>query len=246
MPPSKKPRLSVIIPAFNEENRLGATLEKICLYLKEKRVSFEALVVDDGSRDGTAALALKMSRRFPAIRVLRNSFNLGKGASVRAGVMEARAEAVLFTDADLSTPIEELERLWPQLGASAEVVIASRGLAASRIRRRQPLYRMLMGKAFNVLVRLAAVRGIADTQCGFKLFTRKAGQAVFPLQRVPRFGFDVEFLYLAKKMGFRVAEVPVSWENSPASTVNPIADASQMFFDLLLIRLNDWQGKYRA
>ncbi len=246
MAKAKKPDLTVVIPAYNEEKRLGPTLQRVCRYLEGRRTAFELLVVDDGSRDGTAAQAMKAARRWSSVRLIRNTFNLGKGASVRAGVMQARAEAVLFTDADLSTPIEELERLWPLLGTRAEVVIGSRGLPGSRIRRRQPVYRMLMGKAFNALVRLAAVRGLWDTQCGFKLFTRAAGQAVFPLQRVPRFGFDVEFLYLAKKMGFRVAEVPVSWENSPASTVNPIADASQMFFDLLLIRLNDWQGKYRS
>lgn len=123
-------------------------------------------------------------------------------------------------------------------------MIGSRGLAASRVMKRQPFYRQSMGKIFNLLVRLLAVRGIKDTQCGFKLFTRALGMRVFPLQRVPRFGFDVEFLYLARKFGFHIAEMPVTWVNSAESKVNPVSDASQMFFDLLLIRLNDWQGKY--
>jgi dolichyl-phosphate beta-glucosyltransferase len=164
---------------------------------------------------------------------------------VRNGVMEARAKTVLFTDADLSTPIEELDKLLPLLGNKADLVLGSRALAGSQLRRRQPLYRELMGKTFNLFVRLLAVRGIKDTQCGFKLMSRGLARKVFPLQRVPRFGFDVELIYLARKFGYRIAEVPVAWENSLQSTVNPISDASQMFFDLLQIRLNDWQGKYR-
>jgi dolichyl-phosphate beta-glucosyltransferase len=238
------PALSVVVPAYNEESRLPATLARLSQYLRKRKKSYEIIVVDDGSKDGTSAAVLQASRKDPSIRLIDNVFNLGKGASVRNGVMEARAEAILFTDADLSTPIEELERLLPRL-SEADLVIGSRALAGSQILKRQPLYRVAMGKTFNFFVRLLAVRGIHDTQCGFKLMTRTLGQKVFPLQRVPRFGFDVEMCYLARKFGYRIAEVPVAWENSPDSTVNPVADASQMFFDLVQIRLNDWQGKYR-
>jgi dolichyl-phosphate beta-glucosyltransferase len=242
-----RPRLSVVIPAYNEELRLGPTLKKVCVFLDRRRQPYEVLVVDDGSRDRTRDLVRSLARARSQIRLVENGFNLGKGAAVRQGVMRARAEAVLFTDADLSTPIEELDRFWPCLateGGDADLIVGSRALSGSHVTRRQPLYRQTMGKIFNLMVRLVAVKGIKDTQCGFKLFTRSLGRRLFPLQRVPRFGFDVEFLYLARKFGYRVAEKPVTWVNSPESKVNPVADASQMFFDLLLIRLNDWQGKY--
>jgi dolichyl-phosphate beta-glucosyltransferase len=240
------PKLSLIIPAYNEERRLGPTLEKVGAYLRRRRLPYELLVVDDGSHDGTAALVLAARRRLPALRLLRNGHNQGKGASVRHGVMQARAPRILFSDADLSTPIEELEKLEPALLAGADFAIGSRGMRRSRVEVRQPFYRMAMGKGFNLLVQVLAVPGVMDTQCGFKLFTRVAGQKVLGLQRVPRFGFDVEMLYLARKLGFHLSEIPVRWVNSPLSTVNPIADSSQMFFDLLQIRLNDWQGKYNG
>lgn len=239
------PRLSVVVPAYNEERRLGPSLEKICRHLDSKRWPYEVIVVDDGSSDRTAEVVRQAARRHPSIRLIDNVFNLGKGASVRNGVMEARARAILFSDADLSTPVEELDKLLPLLGPQADMVLGSRALAGSMVRKRQPLYREWMGKTFNFFVRMLAVRGIHDTQCGFKLMTRELGHRIFPLQRVPRFGFDVEMIFLARKFGYRLAEVPVAWENSPESTVNPISDASQMFFDLLQIRLNDWQGKYR-
>jgi dolichyl-phosphate beta-glucosyltransferase len=240
------PSLSIVIPAYNEERRLGATLEQVGLYLRKQRICAEILVVDDGSKDGTVTLARSLQRKIVGLKVLLNGHNMGKGASVRHGVMQAKGEQVLFSDADLSTPIEELEKLWPEVRAGrADFSIGSRGMLKSEVAVRQPLYRVMMGKSFNLLVQAVAVRGIMDTQCGFKLFDRKAGQKVFDLQRVPRFGFDVEMLFLARKMGYRIHEVPVRWVNSPFSTVNPIADSSQMFFDLLQIRLNDWQGKYK-
>jgi len=243
MPPALK--ISLVIPAYNEERRLGPTLDKVGAYLRRRRLAHEVLVVDDGSHDKTAALVLAARRRWPGLRLMRNGHNLGKGASVQSGVMQARAPRILFSDADLSTPIEELEKLEQALDGGADFAIGSRGLMRSQVEVRQPLYRMAMGKGFNLLVQALAVPGVMDTQCGFKLFTRAAGQRVLGLQRVTRFGFDVEMLYLARKLGFKLREVPVRWIDSPFSTVNPIADSSQMFFDLLQIRLNDWQGKYR-
>jgi dolichyl-phosphate beta-glucosyltransferase len=241
-----RPRLSIVIPAYNEERRLGPSLDKVRAYVRKRRLAAEVLVVDDGSSDATAKVVRQAAKAWPALRLLKLEANQGKGAAVRAGVAAARAPRILFTDADLSTPLEELAALEAQLDAGADVALGSRAVDRSRVGVSQPLYRVLAGRSFNVLVQLFSVPGIHDTQCGFKLFTAGAGKRLFAKQQVPRFGFDVEFLFLARKAGYRLAEVPVRWENSPETKVRPIRDGARAFLDLALIRLYDWQGCYRG
>jgi dolichyl-phosphate beta-glucosyltransferase len=172
--------------------------------------------------------------------------NQGKGAAVRAGVLSARAPRILFSDADLSTPIEELASLEAALDAGAAIAVGSRALDRARVTKHQPFYREMGGRLFNTVVQWLDVPGIQDTQCGFKLFTAEAGQRLFKIQRVPRFGFDVEFLFLARQAAYRIDEVPVRWVNSPASKVRPIQDGGRAFLDLGLIRWNAWTGKYKG
>lgn len=242
----KAPRLSIVIPAYNEERRLGPSLGRVRDYVRKRRLSAEVLVVDDGSSDATAQVVGRAAKAWPALRLLKLPRNLGKGAAVRAGVQAARGARILFTDADLSTPMEELAALEARLDAGADVALGSRAVDRSRVAVSQPLYRVLAGRSFNVLVQLFSVPGIHDTQCGFKLFTAGAGKRLFARQQVPRFGFDVEFLFLARKAGYQLAEVPVRWENSVETKVRPIRDGARAFLDLALIRLYEWQGRYRG
>ena len=237
--------LSVVIPAYNEERRLGPTLKTVCAYLARRHPRYEVLVVDDGSRDSTVALAQRLAKG-RRVRVLQAGSNIGKGAAVALGVREAKGAAVLFSDADLSTPIEELEPLLRQLKAGADIAIGSRALDRARVAKRQPFYREAAGRLFNTAVRLLTVAGIHDTQCGFKLFKVAAAKRLFATQQVPRFGFDVELLFLAKKLGMQVAEIPVRWVNSPETKVRPVRDGARAFLDLALIRFYDLQGRYRG
>ncbi|HEX2253823.1 MAG TPA: dolichyl-phosphate beta-glucosyltransferase [Thermoanaerobaculia bacterium] len=226
--------LSVVIPAYNEAQRLGSTLEHLLAYLEGRGASFEVLVVDDGSGDATAEVAAAFVPR--GVRVLRLEPNRGKGAALKAGVLASRGARVLLTDADLSTPIEDLPRLESRLPEAA-VVLGSRALATSRITRRQPLYRELMGKGFNLLVRLAGVGGVRDTQCGFKLLDGDAARALFPELTVERFAYDVELVWLARRRGHRVVEEGVRWADSPDSRVSPLTDSLRMLWDLVRLRL---------
>jgi len=237
-------KLSVVIPAYNEQRRLGATLDRVLEYVQENGHEAEVIVVDDGSQDGTAALARQYAGR--GVKLLENPGNRGKGYSVRHGMLEATQELVLFSDADLSTPIEEAETLAaPVLEGRAEVAIGSRAVTGANVEVSQPFYRVAMGKVFNRFVRFIALGGIADTQCGFKLFTRDAARAVFSRQRFERFSFDVEVLFIARKLGYRIAEVPVRWINSPDTKVSAVKDSIQMFTDLFRIRWNNLRGAYR-
>ena len=236
--------ISVIIPAYNEEKRLGSTLERILSYMAEAGHDCEVIVVDDGSSDGTAAVAESFSGR--GVRTLRTPVNRGKGHAVRCGMLGAGKYFVLFTDADLSTPIEELEKLAaPVLAGRAQIAFGSRAVAGSVIEVSQPFYRVAMGKTFNALVRAIALRGYHDTQCGFKLFTRAAAREVFGRQRLTGFGFDVEILAIARRLGFRTAEVPVRWINSADSRVHVVRDSIPMFLDLFRVRWNGLLGRYR-
>jgi dolichyl-phosphate beta-glucosyltransferase len=239
--------LSIVIPAYNEERRLGSTLSGVLAHLKRRRLTHEILVVDDGSTDGTAALVRQRMRREKTLKLVDYSSpgNRGKGAAVKAGVEASKGWAVLFSDADLSTPIEELETLLLKIKAGYDVAIGSRALDRGRITKRQPFYREAGGRVFNWMVRLLTLPDIKDTQCGFKLFRARAAKEIFALQRVPRFGFDVEALYLARKLGYRVAECSVAWENSPETKVRPVADGLRTFLDLALIRSYDWRGFYQ-
>ena len=226
--------VSVVIPAFNEAERLGPTLHAILHWARAALVEYELIVVDDGSTDNTAGVAAGFG---PPVRLVRNDRNRGKGWSVRHGVAESRCASILFTDADLSTPIEEYGKLAQAL-ERAEVVIGSRGLADSNIERHQPWYRETMGKAFNRIVRALVVPGIHDTQCGFKLFRGAVARELFAELTIPGFAFDVEVLYLARRRGYRVAEVPVTWVNDERTRVHAVLDSSRMLRDVLRIRLN--------
>ncbi|MCP4663888.1 MAG: glycosyltransferase family 2 protein [bacterium] len=228
------PELSVVIPAFNEEVRLGTTLETIIGYLDGRALSYEILASDDGSSDGTAAVAEAFAGR--GVKVLRAPQNQGKGAATRRGVLESIGRLVLLTDADLSTPIAEITKLEPHLD-EADLVIGSRAVRGARITLHQPLYRELMGKTFNKMIRLAGVWGINDTQCGFKLLRGETARALFADLVTPGFAFDVELLWLARRRGHRVAEVGVTWENSPASRVHPLIDPPRMLLEIIRFRL---------
>lgn len=238
------PRLSVVIPAYNEERRLGPTLARVSAYLRRRRLSHEIIVVDDGSKDSTREMVKSMAKKIRGLRLAAQGSNQGKGAAVKRGVAEAKGGRILFSDADLSTPIEELARLWSCLDRGFQIAIGSRALDRGRITKRQPFYREAAGRVFNRMVRLFTLSGISDTQCGFKLFEAKAARRIFAAQQVPRFGFDVEALYLARKFGYKIAECPVRWENSPETKVRPIADGARTFLDLGLIRWYDWRGRY--
>jgi dolichyl-phosphate beta-glucosyltransferase len=238
--------VSVIIPAYNEEQRIAPTLERVSGYLGNRGLDYEILVVDDGSTDGTPAVVRAWSGKEPALRLLTNGVNMGKGASVRNGILASAGEQCLISDADLSTPIEEMEKLRDALDEGCDVAIGSRGLREAVITLRQPWYREYMGKSFNLLVKLLLFRGIEDTQCGFKLFRADAARNIFSRCRMSGFSFDVEALFLAGKMGYRVREVPVRWKNSPASKVRIPRDPALMFLELVRIRLGWLFGLYRV
>ena len=227
--------LSVVIPAFNEAERIGTSLEKVISYSVQHCGRFEILVVDDGSQDATAQVAAAVATGSDTIRVIRNEVNRGKGYSVRRGVLEATQPYRLVTDADLSTPIEELERLAP-LARPDTLVIASRGLPESEIEVRQPWYRERMGKTFNLLVRALLVPGVYDTQCGFKLIGETVATTVFPHLELDGWAFDVELIARARRAGMTVHEVPVRWRNDTRTRVQAFGASREMFFDLLRLK----------
>ncbi len=237
-------KLSVIIPAFDESGRIGPTLGRIHEYLEGMGIGYEILVVDDGSRDRTREVVREVAIGIPGLRLIENGTNRGKGFSVRRGFLNATGELALFSDADLSTPIEELERFLPEVDKGADIVIGSRALRDSDIIKRQPFYRIVMGKTFNKIVRMLTVRGIVDTQCGFKLFKKASCGPLFKAQRVERFAFDVELLFLADKKGLKIKELPVKWINSPLSKVHVVRDSSRMLVDVIGIRLRYLAGSY--
>lgn len=237
--------LSVIIPAYNEEKRVLSTLSKICAYLSTKDFPYEIIVVDDGSTDNTLQMVKNFASSDNHIVILINEQNSGKGYSVRKGMLSARGEYVFFTDADLSTPIEEIEKCLPYLINGYDVVIGSRSMPGSDILVRQPWYREKMGKIFNFMVNMVLLKGIIDTQCGFKGFKREAVKTVFNRCKIDGFSFDVEALYLSRKYNFKIKEIPIRWENSPLSKVSPIKHSLQMFKDLIGIKIKDLKGDYR-
>jgi dolichyl-phosphate beta-glucosyltransferase len=241
------PDFSIIIPAYNEETRLPRTLTRIRDYLAAKGVPhkrFEILIVDDGSSDGTVRVAEEWARAMPSVRLVLNGENRGKGFSVRHGMLEARGRIAMFTDADLSSPIEESEKLLAAIAAGNEVAIGSRALDRSLITLHQSRLRELAGMIFNGFVRVLVGLPFCDTQCGFKAFIRESSRIVFEQQRIERFGFDPEILFLAKQHGLRTAEVAVRWAHDPATKVHMFRDSLMMFFDLARIRLNWLLGRY--
>jgi len=241
------PFYSIIIPAYNEAERIGSSLDRILGYIAESRWSAEIIVVNDGSRDNTSQVVQEYSRRNPIIRVLENPGNRGKGYSVRNGMLNASGQVVLFTDADLSSPIEEANKLFAVIeSGEADVAIGSRYLQSELQTRKQPLHRRMLGRAFNVALRTILGLPYVDTQCGFKAFNRKAVTTIFPNMKIERWGFDPEILFLARRYGLRVAEVPVSWAHDHRSKISPLRDGTRMLGELLRIRMNSVGGKYRS
>ncbi|MBN1418110.1 MAG: glycosyltransferase family 2 protein [Planctomycetes bacterium] len=227
---------SIVIPAFNETRRIGPTVRQIFAHLEGRRIRYEILIVDDGSTDRTGDLVHDLADEIPAIRLIRNDRNRGKGCAVRNGFLNARGRRILSCDADLSTPIEEFDRFWTEMDGGAEVVIGSRAMRESRISVHQPWYRETMGKVFNVFVRVLFLSRFRDTQCGFKLYRREAALAIAARQRISGFAFDVEHLVIAKKCGFRVASLPVRWANNPDTRVHAVKQSLRMLRDLFRIR----------
>ena len=237
--------LSVVIPAFNEAARIGPTLEAIGAFLQGSGLRAEILVVDDGSSDDTAGRVRERMSDIPGLRLLSNGRNRGKGFSIRHGFCESRGTFVLLTDADLSTPIEEMDRLLPAVRQTGcGMAIGSRALDPSRVKVRQGRFRETLGKGFNRVVRGLTGLPIRDTQCGFKLLDRQALLPVFRMARVDRFSYDVEILYLARRRRIRIAEIPVIWRNSPQSRVRILLDPLQMLWDLIRMILRDRMGGY--
>lgn len=228
--------LSVVVPAYDEEERIGQTLTSIASYLRKKDFLSEVIVVDDGSQDRTSERAARALQEMDRVRVIKLPQNLGKGAAVKEGVLQAQGDFVLFSDADLSTPIEELEKFWPWTGRGFDVVIGSRALPGADIQVRQSFFRELMGKTFNVLIRLFLMKGIPDTQCGFKLFRKDVAKNIFPLVKIKGFSFDAEALYLCRRGGYNIKQVPVVWRNSPQSKVKIIRSSLGMLLDLWKIK----------
>jgi glycosyltransferase involved in cell wall biosynthesis len=237
------PYLSIIIPSYNEESRLPATLERIAEYLADSGIKAEVLVVDDGSKDGTAAVAEYFRIKLPTLRVISNGVNRGKGYSVRHGMQEARGRIALFTDADLSAPIEEAGKLIDAL-ETFDVAIGSRAMDRSLISVHESPFREFAGIIFNKIVRIILWLPFVDTQCGFKAFRRERCGVIFEQQRIERFGFDPELLYLARHHGMRAVEIPVRWGHSPATKVSMLRDSIQMFIDVFTIRWNSLRGRY--
>jgi dolichyl-phosphate beta-glucosyltransferase len=230
--------ISIVIAAYNEEQRIGESLLKIKDYLDAQNFAYEIIVVDDGSTDNTRQVTIGYQPEIKNLKIITYSKNKGKGYALRQGVLASKGESVLVSDADLSTPIEELSSMLPLIITHEyDVVIGSRALKPETIIKKQPWWRQGMGKIFNRIVSLLVLEGFKDTQCGFKLFSGEAARALFKNARVDRFAYDVEILALAKKRSYRVTEVPVRWLNSPASKVHPVFDSLQMVFDLVKVRV---------
>jgi glycosyltransferase involved in cell wall biosynthesis len=240
------PRYSIVIPAYNESARIADSLQKVLGFVAQRHWNAEVIVVNDGSRDDTARVVGQSQEQHPELQLLENPGNRGKGYSVRHGMLQARGEILLFSDADLSSPIEEADKLLAAIADGADIAIGSRWLESRLQTRRQPLYRQFFGRIFNLLLRITLGLGFKDTQCGFKAFTRQAAQAIFPAQKVERWGFDAEVLYLAKRLGLRVAEVPVVWAHREGTQISPLRDGIRMFGEMLKIRWNALSGKYAA
>lgn len=232
------PELSIVIPAYNEEQRLPRTIEQIERYFKARPLDYELIIVDDGSTDGTREVMDAAAARNSRIRLEGLPANRGKGGALKAGVAIAAGDEVLVTDADLSTPIDELDKLDAAIKAGAGVAIASRAVRGSQIEVPQPVYRVLMGKVFNLIVQAVLLPGIWDTQCGFKLFRADVAKPVFAGLTTDGFGYDPEVLYLAKRRGVKIVEVPVVWRHSAPTKVLPIRSSIDMFKHVVRVRFN--------
>lgn len=237
---------SIIIPAYNESQRLLPTLNRVLSYISQQGWDAEVIVVNDGSRDDTAELVRRVAERNPILRLVENPGNRGKGYSVRNGILNGRGDILLFSDADLSSPIEEAPKLFRAIGEGADIAIGSRWLQAELQTERQPWHRQLFGRVFNLILRVVLGLKFKDTQCGFKAFNRRSAEIIFPLQKIERWGFDPELLFLAQKHRFKVVEVPVRWAHDEKSRISPLRDGIRMFVEVLKIRWNALGGAYSA
>lgn len=236
--------ISIVIPAYNEARRIAPTLEKVQSYLDNTGLTYEIIVVDDGSTDNTAEVVKEFCQRRSSWSLLANGANRGKGYSVRRGMLEASGDYILFSDADLSTPIEEMDSLLKQVKDGFDIAIGIRGVPGAALYVPQPFYREWAGAAFTFTISLVTGLRVADTQCGFKCYRASVAKHIFQKQMISGFSFDVENLYLAKKYGYKVKEVPVEWVNDPNSRLRLFRDATMMFADLVKIRINNLKGKY--
>ena len=238
------PQLSIVIPAYNESARIEATLERVMGCVETQGWDAEVVVVDDGSKDDTGAIVERWMDRYPRLHLVRNPGNRGKGYSVRNGLLQAAGDIVMFTDADLSSPMEEGRGLIAALEAGADVAIGSRWLDRRRQTIQQPLYRQFFGRCFNAITRGVMGLPFKDTQCGFKAFRREAAQVVFRLQTIERWGFDPEILFIARKLKYSIAEVPVTWGHDERSRMSYLKDGMKMLEEMAVIRYNSLAGRY--
>jgi glycosyltransferase involved in cell wall biosynthesis len=238
------PYLSIVIPAYNESARIEQTLDRVMACIDAQGWDAEVLVVDDGSRDGTPDIVARWMKVFPRLHLIQNPGNRGKGYSVRNGLLQAAGEIVMFTDADLSAPMEEAERLIAALVGGADVAIGSRWMDRTRQTIQQPLYRQFFGRCFNWITRTVMGLPFKDTQCGFKAFRRPVAQVIFRLQRIERWGFDPEILFIARKLRYTVREVPVSWGHDERSRISYLKDGLKMLEEMAYIRYNSVFGRY--
>jgi len=243
---TEPPQYSIIVPAYNEGARLGGTLEEILEHIERQGWSAEVVVVDDGSSDDTVGIAEKFAAGHPALRIIRNPGNRGKGYSVRNGMLQAKGKILLFTDADLSSPIAEATKLFAAIDAGADVAIGSRWMDPSLQFQRQSVKRQVLSRLYHAFLKILLFIPYRDTQCGFKAFTRAAAGKIFPLQRITRWGFDPEILYLAHRQGFKVAEIPVRWGHDDGSRLRVWRDGFRMGWDALRVRWYAINRKYRV
>jgi dolichyl-phosphate beta-glucosyltransferase len=241
----ESPSYTIVLPAYNEAERIGKSLDKILRFAGEHERKFEIIVVNDGSTDDTAGIVRGYAERHESVTLLENPGNRGKGYSVRNGMMHAHGDVLLFSDADLSSPIAEAEKLFGAIAAGADVAIGSRWLRPDLQVKPQPLYRRVLGRMFNLALRMILGLNYKDTQCGFKGFRRSAAEQIFPRQAIERWGFDPELLYLAKRAGLRIEEVPVLWAHREGTRIHPWRDGFRMFVELFWIRWYAISGKYR-
>lgn len=242
----QQPELSIVIPAFNEEARLGPTLDAYLGYCRQTARRVELIVVDDGSLDRTSAVVNSFARRYPEVRLIRLAENQGKGQAVRSGIVNSRGKLILFADADGATPLSELERLETAIEGGADVAIGSRALRHQGVKIKARLYRRVIGRVFHGLVEVLTVPRVKDTQCGFKLFRGPAAHDLFSRMRIRGFSFDVEVLMMAQRRGYSIAEVPVNWTHQPGSKVNLLVDSARMLWDLFIIRGRYLSGQYNS
>ncbi|HEX2917564.1 MAG TPA: dolichyl-phosphate beta-glucosyltransferase, partial [Edaphobacter sp.] len=238
------PEISIVVPAYNEGTRIENALERIFTCVDQRGWDAEVLVVDDGSSDQTASIVKQWMETHPRLHLIQNPGNRGKGYSVRNGLLQAAGEIVMFTDADLSAPMEEAERLFSAIHSGADVAIGSRWLDRARQTIHQPLYRQFFGRCFNWITRTVMGLPFKDTQCGFKAFRRSAAQVIFRLQTIERWGFDPEILFIAQKLGYEIREVPVTWGHDERSRLSYLRDGMKMLEEMAIIRSNSFAGRY--